>query len=90
MNKDVDWVLVAFVCIFALFCAFVSIILIFGSGIFVFELDYSEEQRQAANVQAIWISLLGFVGLCFSTLILILSVRVADFISRILAGKLPE
>jgi len=90
MDKDVDRLLLAVVWIFALCCGLVSIVLLFGSGIIVFELDYTEEQRRVADIQAAWISFFGFVGLCLSTLLLIMSVRVADFISRILAGKSPE
>ncbi len=90
MNKDVDWLLVTFICAFALGCAFVSVVLIFGSGFMVFELDYTDEQRQAANIKAQWISFFGFVSFCLSIALLFMCIRVADFISKVLGGKPPE
>ena len=90
MDKDVDWLLVMFICGFALCCAFGSLILLFFSGIFVFELDYSDEQRRNADFYAGLISFSGFLGLCFSILLLFMSVRISEFISKILAGKVPQ
>ena len=90
MNKDEDWLLVILICAFALCCDFVSLILIYGAGFMVFELDYSEELRQAANIQAEWISFLGFVSLCLSIVLLFKCVRIADFISKALGGKSPK
>ena len=68
MNKDTES-FASFVCVFAVFCAFLSIFLIAIAGFSFTDLDYTEEQRQSANIYAGLIAFVGVVGLLFSSLL---------------------
>ena len=71
------------ICVFALGCAYISFVLIVGSGFIFGDIDYTEAQRQVAEKKATILSLFGFVSLCASMLLMFLSSRIARFTLRL-------
>ncbi len=90
MNKILYRLLVFLICVFSLCCAFVSICFIFLSEFMVFELDFNDIQRQAAETKAWLITFSGIVGLCLSILLLLFSVRIVGFVLNVLGIKFTK
>ena len=74
----------ATICVFALCCTFVSVILMFGSGYIFSDIDQTEAERHSAEIKAAILSCFGFVGLCLSGFLLSASGRIVHFILRLM------
>lgn len=74
------WAIIIF--LFALGCAYVSVVFIVGSGFIFGDIDYTEAQRQTAEKKAAILSAFGFLSLCVSILLMFLSGRIARLILK--------
>jgi hypothetical protein len=84
MKTLFHWTLALVICVFALACAYLSVILIMFSSSFGINIDSSEAEVQVAQARAWFPALLGFGGFCVSIVMMILSGRTARFILRVL------
>ena len=87
MNKDTES-FAMFVCTFAVFCAFSSIFLVIIAGFSFPDLDYTEEQRQSADIYAGLIAFVGVVGLFLSGLLFFWGLSFSKFKSEDSTKKL--
>jgi len=76
MKKPEHWIIVASICVVSLACAYVSSVLIIGSGFIFGDIDYTDAQRQAAGNKADILSLFAFIGLCTSILAIVFCNRI--------------
>ena len=88
MNKAVYYMMLALTLILSLGCFLVSFLLVLGSGFAFFDIDYNEEQRQAAELYARLISLSGLIGLLGSLVLMGNSDRMTLFMMKLLRIKL--
>ena len=83
MNKAAYGTLVVLICLCALGCAYVSLVLWLASGFITGDIDYTEAQRQAAQGRAALLSLVGFLGVIASVAAMLLSGRLARLVLRL-------
>jgi hypothetical protein len=84
VTKYSHWALVILISAFALASAYISFVLMIGSGFIFGDIDYTEAQMEAANRKAAVLKLVALIGLCVSILVICRSGRIARFILRAL------
>jgi drug/metabolite transporter (DMT)-like permease len=89
MNKDTES-FATFVCTFAIFCALVSLILIFLPMFFFTDVDYTEEQRHSVDIYAGLISFFGITGLLFSGFLFFKGLSYSESKSKDSTKKFPR
>jgi hypothetical protein len=87
MRRVGYWALVSLICAFGLFCAYVGVIIMVFSSHFGVDIDSTEAQRQAAESRAWVFTLVGFIIVCCSIVMMSCSGRIARSTIRFLGGR---
>ncbi len=89
-NKYIHWILAILIGVFALVSVCANFVLIFASRFAFSDIDYSEAERQTAEIKSFILSVFFFISFCISVLILFLCGKISEFILKIFGFKIDE